>query len=1216
MNPFDCTKCKKTFKYKKNLVRHLKAHADESYQCPICRNQFKRKDVMVKHMKTHDELKHSCTICKKSFARKDVLDRHMKIHDKQVETPMEVDKDQNCEEFFEEAALRGTLKKFILKAVKEKDPMVLLGNHKDKVIDRLRKELHKGGIKWFVSVQVQFKKEGKTAEPVFRGHCQIALSPDEVEEGFQKSVQKIYQSFTEYQREGSNWTLDHVINLTLHVAKYKPLRGSSYIELPSYLKNKKAIVNVKNNDQKCFLWSVLAALYPAPRNPDRVSHYENHEDSLKMTGISYPVKQTDIPKFEKQNEISINLFGFEKEVFPIHITQGRYDKHINLLLHSEGLVSHYSCIRDLNRLLNDQKSDTHRHFFCDYCLHGFTKESLLIDHRPYCQIHGTQKVILPSEDEKWLSFSGRDLAKELHVPYIVYADFECYATKIDSCCPDPSQSYTERLTHHVPSGFAYKIVGLDEAPVVYRGDNVADTFVDHMMQVEDFLREQLKTENAAPLDMSEGDKERFQRSTHCHICSKALNGDQVRDHCHITGEFRGAAHKNCNVNLRLRKRIPVVFHNLRGYDAHIIMQAIGKTDRRLECIPNNMEKYISFSMGSMDFIDSFQFMSSSLENLVANLAKEGSTKFPHLSKHFPEEKLPLLLRKGVYPYDYVEGPLTFQESVLPPPTAFYNSLTEQSISMEDYSHAQQVWQVFNIKSLGEYHDLYLLTDVLLLTDVFENFRIMCQRYYGLDPAHFYTSPGLAWQACLKMTGQRLELLTDLDMHLFIEKGLRGGISMISNRFSRANNPHLPDYDATKASKYIMYLDANNLYGWSMSQCLPTHGFHWVESIDVTQVPDNSGEGYILEVDVDYPQHLHDHHNDYPLAPEKKAITNDMLSPYCQTFVTEGQIAEKLVPNLLPKSNYVVHYRNLKQYLSLGMVLKKVHRVLAFHQSAWLKPYIDFNTEKRKQATNNFEKDFFKLMNNAVFGKTMENLRKHVDVKLVNDETKAKKLICKPNFHDFKIFNQDLSAIQMKKSSLKLNKPIYAGFSILDLSKTLMYDFHYSYIKHKYGSQAKLLFTDTDSLCYEIQTNDIYQDMSSDAQHFDTSDYHKDHPLYSTTNKKVLGKLKDECAGVPPTEFIGLRAKMYSLLYDSKEKKTAKGIKKSVVKNAITHRDYKETLFQKESQTHSMTQIRSFGHQLYTVKMNKTSLSPYDDKRYILNDGFTTLAYGHYKIPKL
>ena len=217
-----------------------------------------------------------------------------------------------------------------------------------------------------------------------------------------------------------------------------------------------------------------------------------------------------------------------------------------------------------------------------------------------------------------------------------------------------------------------------------------------------------------------------------------------------------------------------------------------------------------------------------------------------------------------------------------------------------------------------------------------------------------------------------------------------------------------------------------------------------------------------------------------------------------------------------------------------MVLTKVHRVLAFQQSCWLKPYIDFNTEKRKQAKNDFEKDFFKLMNNAVFGKTMGNLRKHVDVKLVNDETKAQKLICKPNFHDFRIFNEDLTAIQMRKAKLKLNKPIYVGFSILDLSKTLMYDLHYSCIKAKYGCQAKLLFTDTDSLCYEIQT----------------------------------AEMKDECAGIPPSEFVGLRSKIYSLLYDGIEKKTAKGIRKYVVRNIITHEDYKSTLLQKASQTHT------------------------------------------------
>ena len=915
------------------------------------------------------------------------------------------------------------------------------------------------------------------------------------------------------------------------------------------------------------------------------------------------------------NNISINLFGYEKELFPLRMTSERFEKHINLLYFSDDTTSHYCWIKDLNRLLSDQKTCMRKHFFCDYCFHGFTKETLLHQHRPYCQIHAPQRIEMPSEEHKWLSYSGRDVAAELKIPYAIFADFEAFTAKIDTCNPDPSNSYTQKLTHHLPSGFAYTIVGLDEKPVVYRGDNVVDTFIDHMVEKEEYISDLLKTENAKPLKMTDENQRHFEEQINCHICDKKLNNDRVRDHCHITGEYRGAAHKYCNINLRLKKRIPVVFHNLRGYDSHLIMQAIGKTSKKLEVIPNNLEKYVSFSMGNLVFLDSFQFMPSSLDTLVSNLAKEGLSKFAYISKHFSEDQLPLLLRKGVYPYDHVDGPNVFGETRLPPIESFYNSLTQQHISLDDYSYAKTIWEKFEIKFMGEYHDLYLLTDVLLLADVFQNFRTICMQYYGLDPLHFYTAPGLAWNACLKMTGQKLELLTDVDMHLFIEQGLRGGISMISNRYSKANNPYLPDFDVTKPKTYINYVDANNLYGHAMCQPLPTHDFKWVEPLDVFQVSDDSETGYILEVDLDYPAHLHDKHSDYPLAPERKVITPDMLSPYCQALGQNGSSHEKLLPNLLPKTNYVVHYRNLKFYLSQGLVLKHVHRVLSFQQSPWLKPYIQFNTQKRKEAKNDFEKDFFKLLNNSVFGKTMENLRKHIDVKLVNSEIKAKKLACKPNFDSFKIFNPDLTAIQMKKTKLKLNKPVYIGCSILDISKIFMYDFHYSYIMSKYGLNAKLLFTDTDSLCYQIQTDDIYHDMAQDSHLFDTSDYPIEHPLYNTTNKKVLGKMKDECCGVPPTEFIGLRSKMYSLMYDGKEKKTAKGVKKSVVQNVITHEDYKSTLFEKTSQTHSMTQIRSYGHELYTVRLNKTSLSSYDDKRYILDDGVNTLAYGHYKIIK-
>ncbi|XP_028415651.1 uncharacterized protein LOC114544475 [Dendronephthya gigantea] len=657
------------------------------------------------------------------------------------------------------------------------------------------------------------------------------------------------------------------------------------------------------------------------------------------------------------------------------------------------------------------------------------------------------------------------------------------------------------------------------------------------------------------------------------------------------------------------------------------MQGLGKLkEKKINCIPNNTEKYISFSIDNMDYIDSLQFMNASLEKLVSNLAKDGVEKFPVLKKYIDSDKISLLLRKGIYPYDYMDCTERFNEPTLPSKESFYNVLNDEHISDEDYAHATNVFNKFACRNMGDYHDLYLTSDVLLLADVFENFRSVCLKAYNLDPCHFYTSPGLAWQACLKMTEVELELLTDPDMYLFIEEGLRGGISMISNRYGKANNPYVPDYDPEQETSYVMYLDANNLYGWAMSQPLPTGEFDWltdqeIAELDITDVADDDDEGYILEVDLHYPSELHDLHNDYPLAPEKMKISSEMLSPYCQdlseSLQLRGGAVSKLVPNLQDKINYVVHYRNLKQYLALGMKLTKIHRVLVFQQSPWLKTYIDFNTEKRKHAANDFEKDFYKLMNNSVFGKTMENLRKRVNVKLVNDKTKLSKLIASPSFDYFRIFSEELAAVNMKKTKLYLNRPIYVGFTILDLSKVLMYQFHYEYMKPKYEYNAKLLFTDTDSLCYEIKTDDVYQDMLQDIDLFDTSEYARDHPLHSLTNKKVLGKMKDETHGIPIQEFVGLRPKMYSILYTENdkqvEKKTAKGIKKSVTKRKLRHTNYKECLFDKKRTMASMNQIRSERHEIYSIKLNKIGLSPYDDKRYIINDGVNTLAYGHYQI---
>ena len=589
-------------------------------------------------------------------------------------------------------------------------------------------------------------------------------------------------------------------------------------------------------------------------------------------------------------------------------------------------------------------------------------------------------------------------------------------------------------------------------------------------------------------------------------------------------------------------------------------------------------------------------MSTSLDSLVDNLPNDA---FNNLERYYKREKLSLVKRKGVYPYEYMDSLERFKENKLPPKEAFYSRLTGEGISNEYYKHAKKVWEVFDMKTLQDYHHLYNVIDVLLLADVFENFRNICLDNYKLDPAHYFTAPGLAWDACLKITGVELELVSDIAMLLMIEEGIRGGVSMISNRYGKANNKYMGEsFNEKEPSKYIQYLDANNLYGWAMSKPLPTHGFEWMK---VDELETWELHSCILEVDLEYPKSLHDLHNDHPLAPEQIMVNK----------------TSKLIPNLGDKKKYILHYENLKQYLKSGLKLTHIHKGIKFKESPWLEKYISLNTKLRTEAKNEFEKDFFKLMNNAVFGKTIENIRNRVDIKLVNNKKQAEKLSAKPNFKHCNIFSEDLVAIHMKKTKLDFDKPVYLGMCILDLSKTLMYDFHYNYIKQKYGDKAKLLLTDTDSLMYEIQTEDFYKDINGDVKDgFDTSGCPPDHPsgIPSGFNKKVLGMFKDEVNGNVIDEFVGLRAKLYSYkMFEGEESKKCKGVKKSVVKKSITHEDYKKCLTDQKPQLRKMNVIRSYKHNVVTEEVNKVALSANDDKRYILEDGINTLALGHYRI---
>ena len=399
----------------------------------------------------------------------------------------------------------------------------------------------------------------------------------------------------------------------------------------------------------------------------------------------------------------------------------------------------------------------------------------------------------------------------------------------------------------------------------------------------------------------------------------------------------------------------------------------------------------------------------------------------------------------------------------------------------------------------------------------------------------------------------------------VEEGIRGGICHSIHRYAKANNKHMKDYDKSKESSYIQYLHANNLYGWAMAQKLLVNCFKWIKNtsrIDkkfIKNYDEDSDKGYIFEVDVGYPRRLHDLHSDLPFLPKRMKIDK----------------CKKLLCNLHDKKKYIVHIRSLKQALHYGLKLKKVYKIIEFNQESWLTPYIDINTELRKIAKNDFEKDLFKLMNNAVFGKTMENVRKHRDIRLVTTDKKRSKLVSELNYHTMNYISEDLSIIEMKRTKVEMNKPIYLGLPILEISKILMYEFWYDYMKPKYGINVKLCYMDTDSFIMSIKTKHFYKDIANDVEkRFDTSNYEADRPLATGKNKKVIG-------------LIYWRPKTYSYLTDDcKEDKRAKGTKKCVIKRMIKFNDYKNCLLNGEIVLKSQQRFKSKGHDVYTEMLIK------------------------------
>src|SRR6266516_3407872 len=656
----------------------------------------------------------------------------------------------------------------------------------------------------------------------------------------------------------SNFVFKRIFSMTVRLAMYNPFGGSSYIETPKELANKRAIVNVQNKDTRCFLYAVASAIHPAVTHTERPSKYYPYLSEFNIDGLKFPLAPKDISKFEDLNpSIAVTVLHYDTDgvIVPlVHSSHLGREHEVNLFLLAEECETtagnltiaaalrqykyHYTWIKNPSRLLNSLTADTHAVHVCFNCFRRFYSEDKFTSHRPDCIKHAPLRITFPStairkskrdkeEEEEFecledaLGF-GADTRignkpenilefyhfKNTHmVPFVLYVDFETFIKK------GVEKDEDEEL--HEPSGFccmrtsSFDFLNNKKA-YVYSGSNVMHNFYEHIMRERNSINDILSLQKSMAKLMDDEQK-RYDAASVCGTCKQKFTdvNVKVRHHNHLSGKFIGAACNNCNLQLKpvkaFRKKfikknltpdqrgqivdyvenqmkdeffIPIIAHNMRGYDSHIIIKHMEKSFacENIHVIASNTEKFTSFQIGQPRFLDSLQFLSASLDALVSNLKrdleKDGVNRFAHTHRHYPDDgSFSRVIRKGVYPYEHMDDEEKFKETSLPSIDKFFSKLYDETISEEEYGRAQDVWDHFKVQNMHEYHDLYLKTDTLLLADVFENFRQVSVANYDLDPCHYFTAPGLSLSACLKHTGVELELFTNIDQLLFIERGI-------------------------------------------------------------------------------------------------------------------------------------------------------------------------------------------------------------------------------------------------------------------------------------------------------------------------------------------------------------------------------------------------------------------------------------------------------------
>ena len=722
------------------------------------------------------------------------------------------------------------------------------------------------------------------------------------------------------QTKDSGWIFDKVNSMKISFYKTEELNGTSYVKIPL---RTSSILNIQNNDKYCSIWSILASLHPCENDhPNRVNNYVHYFNELNFQSFDFTngFKCNDVHRFNEINNLSVNVYElnfyqdgdkWNHNLIPIELSKNESDKVIDLLIYK----NHYALIKKLHVFLGNHNKS----FVCRRCLNSYTCKNALTNHKEKC---GEDNICtIRTSNESHLYWKKHFHKNPLY--FRIIADFEADNEKDNTKIGNK----TTNIYKQNPVLNGYYIIseledvlesGYYESPLGY--DNI-DWFVKEVIRLENKMAFYFK-ETKKDIIMTQEDEEDYKNNNICRFCEKEILSDKVRDHCHLTGKNRGPAHNTCNINVKQKDSnfIPFAFHNFSNYDCHMFFKRLVdlKKDKvKFKIIPKTNEKYIAVKYGCIRFIDSYRFLSESLDKLVKNLDEDD---FKILKKEFPD-KWQYLSKKLAYPYQYFNSIDDYKKPVNDlKKEDFFSKLKNDYPDDDEIERTKEIIKLFNIKNLGELTKLYCKSDVILLADVFEKFVKVSTKEYKINPLYCVSLPGYTYQCALKYTNIKLQPLQDKDLILLIENNIRGGISSVmGDRYVKSDE-----------NKKIIYADATNLYGHSMSQFLPYdeiemwHGhpdkyWNWLD--EILNTPDDSEIGYFLEIDLKYPDNIKQKTKYFPFCPENKKINPNKYNEYMNSIKPENYTkSKKLICDWSDKKKYLIHYRMLKFYVRHGMII--------------------------------------------------------------------------------------------------------------------------------------------------------------------------------------------------------------------------------------------------------------------------------------------------------